>query len=351
MTPPPLTLLQRLKRIIILFIATLSLLLLASFGVGYIGLTNPTMRTAKALKVKPIVSPKRLKTHVLALTQTKKPRNHANLKSLNQAADYIKSQWQAMKLPVKEQTYKVGKGTEVYRNLITSFGPKNAKQVIVVGAHYDVCGDTPGADDNASGVAGLLEVSRLLQQHKPTLTHRIELVAYTLEEPPYFRSKWMGSAVHARSLVQKKIRVKAMICLEMLGYFTDKPNTQSFPFTPLRFLYPTTGNFLAIVGRMSQGRALTRELKIAMRANTTLKIESINAPAALPGIDFSDHLNYWKYNIPAVMLTDTSFFRNKHYHKKTDTPDTLNYKKMAEVVKATYAALVHIAKLPTKSSK
>ena len=135
-------------------------------------------------------------------------------------------------------------------------------------------------------------------------------------------------------LVEQKREVKLMICLEMIGYYTDKPFSQDYPSALLYALYPTTGNFVAVVDRM--GSPWAQRMKLKMNQVMKLQCYSINAPAALPGIDFSDHLNFWAADIPAVMVTDTAMFRNKEYHTNNDTPDRLDYDKMAEVVNGVF---------------
>ena len=278
-----------------------------------------------------------LKKHVYALASISPARNHQNVPSLNQAASYIRNDWKQNGFEVFEQSYQV-KG-KVYKNLILRYGPKQGARV-VVGAHYDVCGDQPGADDNATGIAGLLEIARLLKVLKPKFKSPLELVAYTLEEPPYFRTPNMGSARHVKMLLERKVSIKAMLSLEMLGFFSDKPNSQNFPSSLLSLYYPTKGSFISVVGNQkTKGRRLVRHIKRYMRSASSLPVYSINAPSWIPGIDFSDHLNYWAEGIPAAMVTDTSFFRNRNYHKKGDTPQSLDYKRMSEVVKGVFWAL------------
>jgi len=281
------------------------------------------------------VSIDRLTHDVQVLCTTSKPRNYANLDALNEAASYIQKELEKAGFKTEEQKY-IADGNE-YKNILCSYGPKDAPRIIL-GAHYDVCEDQPGADDNASGVAGLLEVARLLGSQKPILSYRVDLVAFTLEEPPYFRTEQMGSAVHANYIVQNKIPVKAMICLEMIGYFTDEPHSQDYPVGVLKTIYPTKGDFIAVVGRMGEND-LAKDIKKRMMESSTIGIESINAPKQMVGIDFSDHQNYWKHDLPAVMITNTSFYRNKNYHQVTDTPETLDYKRMAEVVKGIYYSI------------
>jgi Zn-dependent M28 family amino/carboxypeptidase len=254
------------------------------------------------------------------------PRVHTNLSKLNAAADYIEAQLRSTSAGVSAQRYTVSGRT--YQNLVAKFGPDTA-DVIVVGAHYDVAGELPGADDNASGVAGLIELAKMLSSAK--LKQRVELVAYTLEEPPYFRTAQMGSAVHAKSLKAQGKRVSLMLSLECIGYFSDAPNSQQLLTPLMKAVYPTTGNFIALVGNYAEGD-LSRRVKRAMQQATALPVYSINAPSFLTGIDFSDHLSYWNEGFVGMMVTDTAFFRNEAYHTEDDTPDRLDYKRMAEVV-------------------
>jgi Zn-dependent M28 family amino/carboxypeptidase len=235
---------------------------------------------------------------------------------------------------VTEQAFRANGGT--FRNVLAAFGP-DTRERIVVGAHYDAAGPYPGADDNASGVAGLIELAHLLG--KSPLPLRIELAAFPLEEPPYFATHQMGSAVHAASLKEQGVPVRAMFCLEMIGYFTDEPGSQRFPTPALKPFYPSAGNFIVIAARPEEG-ALTRRVKRAMRAAGPLPVYSINAPAAVPGIDFSDHRNYWRAGYPAVMITDTAFYRNPNYHTPRDLPETLDYGRMAGVVRGVHAAVL-----------
>lgn len=276
-----------------------------------------------------LVDTTRIKNDVLQLCNTPKSRNYKNLVSLNIAATYIYKEFEKIGLAVREQGFVAY--TKRYKNIIASYGPENGER-IVIGAHYDVCGEQQGADDNASGVAGLLEIARQFQLHKPKTKYRFDFVAYTLEEPPYFRTKFMGSHVHAKYLYDNKIKVKAMISLEMIGYFSEEKNSQEYPIKALEATYPTVGNFIAVVGKLGEGK-LTSVFKKGMIKGSDINVSSINAPAYIEGIDFSDHLNYWKYNFDAIMITDTSFFRNKNYHEVTDIPETLDYVKMAEVIR------------------
>ncbi|MCR6642776.1 MAG: M28 family peptidase [Sporocytophaga sp.] len=307
-------------------------------GALFYFLTTPLLGFAKPGIVPIPVSSERLKNDVKVLCTTSLPRNYKNIDALNEAADYIFNEFRKNGLNPQEQKY-TADGSE-YKNIIGTYGPSDAPRIII-GAHYDVCLDHAGADDNASGVAGLLEIGRLLDSLKPTLKYRVDLVAYTLEEPPYFRTSNMGSAIHSKYIIENKIPFKVMICLEMIGYFSEKPKSQEYPVGILKTIYPSTGNFIAVVGRIGEN-SLVKNVKKFMIEGSSINVESINAPKSMVGIDFSDHLNYWNNNLPAVMVTNTSFYRNKNYHEPTDTPETLDYDKMAEVVKGVYWAVVNM---------
>lgn len=280
-----------------------------------------------------MVQPARLAAHVRMLSEAFVPRDEAHPENLDRAAAWIRHVFETEGGRVEEQPFRVAGRT--YRNVIAHFGPATAER-IVVGAHYDAAGPLPGADDNASGVAGLLELAHLLGKAAPPA--HVELVAFTLEEPPYYAGPLMGSVFHATSLKQKGVRVRAMICLEMIGYFTDEPRSQQFPHPSLKLLYPSTGNFIAVVGRIGQG-SLAGRIKKRMRRAAPLPVHSINAPRWLPGVDFSDHRSYWEAGWNAVMITDTAFYRNDNYHTAADTADTLDYGRMALVVEGVYAAV------------
>jgi Zn-dependent M28 family amino/carboxypeptidase len=304
-------------------------------GAAFAAITHPARTRTTDL---PRADPGRLRTHVETISGDLGPRDLGHPEGLDRVAGYVHAQLRKVTEDVSDQPYQVRGGT--YRNVIARFGPDTAER-IVVGAHYDTAGPLPGADDNASGVAGVLELARLLAERAPPL--RVELVAFTLEEAPAFASAEMGSAVHAASLAREKARVRLMISLEMIGYFSDAPGSQQFPAPGLSLLYPTTGNFIAVVGKLGQG-AVTGAVKGAMAAATELPVESINAPRLLPGVDLSDHRSYWEHGWNAVMVTDTAFFRNPNYHAATDTPETLDYSRMADVVVGVLAAVHAIAR-------
>ncbi len=268
------------------------------------------------------VDPTRLAAHVRTLVGFT-PRDETHPENLDRAAAWIRRELEEAGGRVEDQPFKA-RGA-IYRNAIAHFGSETHDR-IVVGAHYDAAGPYPGADDNASGVAGLLELARLLGETPPPL--HVELVAFTLEEPPSFTSPAMGSAFHVASLKERGVPLRAMIALEMLGYFTDVPGSQQYPLPILKLFYPSRGNFIGVVGKLGQG-ALVRRIRNAMRRATPLPVRSISAPVSLPGVDFSDHRSYWDAGYEAVMITDTAFYRNPNYHTEHDTPETLDYVRMA----------------------
>jgi Zn-dependent M28 family amino/carboxypeptidase len=281
----------------------------------------------------PAVSPERLQAHVRMLSETLHPRNVENLENLEKAADYVHAELAASGAEVTDQWFEV-KG-EKYRNIVARFGPAEGL-LLVIGAHYDSFETTPGADDNASGVAGLIELAQLLGRNPPR--QPVELVAYTLEEPPHFYTETMGSAHHARSLKDTAREVSLMLSLEMIGWFSDAPGSQTYPLPGMDYLYPDRGDFIAIIGRFSDW-AETRKVKAAMSGAGDLPVHSMNTTVLVPGVDLSDHHAYWNEGYKALMITDTAFYRNPYYHEAGDTYDKLDYPRMAQVVQAVFAVV------------
>lgn len=262
-------------------------------------------------------------------------RNHENVESLEEAASYIEGEFGKLACTVENQYFKV-QGHE-YRNVIASYNP-GRKRRLIVGAHYDVSGETPGADDNASAVAGLLECARLLDAQKPDLDYGIDFVAYCLEEPPYFRTPDMGSAVHARSLLPVRNDILGMICLEMIGYFSNEPGSQDIPLKDLRKTFPDTGNFIIIAGRSHQ-KSFAEKVTGLIREKCSVPAFTVTDLRLNSLLELSDHLNYWNYGFNAVMVNDTAMLRNKNYHTEGDTIEKLDFVRMAEVVNGCYHAI------------
>ncbi|WP_426165562.1 M28 family peptidase [Pseudoduganella sp. R-34] len=281
----------------------------------------------------PSVDPARLEAHVKKLSVDFYPRSFDHAAILARTAAYIEEQFKEAGAQVSTQDVVVDEMR--YKNVVARFGPERGR-LLVIGAHYDSHGGTPGADDNASGIAGLLELAHLLGKSAPG--RPVELVAYTLEEPPHFRSPHMGSVWHARALKAAGRDVELMLSLEMIGYFSDSPGSQAYPLSAMKLAYPDRGNFIALVGQFGDF-GLSRSVKAAMSGASDLPVYSLNAPAFVQGVDFSDHRSYWAQGFPALMVTDTAFMRNRNYHRPGDTFDKLDYKRMAMVVQSVYAVL------------
>ena len=215
----------------------------------------------------------------------------------------------------------------------------NDKGLVIVGAHYDTVSSSPGADDNASGIAGVMETARILAVSPPK---GLRLIAFTLEEPPAFRTRNMGSYHYARKLKDSSANVMGMICLEMIGYFSDRPNSQRFPLFFMDRIYPNTGNFIALVGN-KKSTSWTKRIRDGFSRGTDLPVESLNAPWLVIGVDFSDHWSFYKMGYPAVMVTDTAFYRNPHYHRPSDLPDTIDLERAAKVVDGICRAILNVS--------
>jgi Zn-dependent M28 family amino/carboxypeptidase len=274
---------------------------------------------------------------VEVLCQKFPSRNGLYAGNLSRAADFIEQEFSSLGMKVESQAY--GTYSSRVRNLIAEKrGHDDSKPVILIGAHYDTVVNTPGADDNASGVAGLLELARLLRDYPNDRT--IQFVAFTLEEPPYFYTPKMGSRVYAKRLKLDRLRLQLMISLEMIGY-GGKDLKQSYPFPLMRTLghYPRKGDFIGIVGNL-RTRGMVGVVKRAMQRACSIGVESLSAPGFLPPLYLSDHSSFWKCGYRALMITDTAFQRNPNYHQPGDTEDTLNYEFLAETVKGVYSAIV-----------
>lgn len=292
-------------------------------------LCQPTFRKSQPSTAR--VSAEKLMDHVGTISQTFYPRDWKHTANLSKCADYIAMHFRNAGAEVEFQEF--GVESRHYRNVIARFGVGNISKV-VIGAHYDAYEELPGADDNASGIAALIELAYLFGRHKPA--KEIELVGYVLEEPPFFRTRSMGSAVHAESVADQNIM--GVVVLEMVGYFSDKRGSQEYPSPLLRLFYPSRGNFIAIVGPWNQG-SWVKKVKLGMKGTTALPVYSIRAPNFIPGIDYSDHMNYWPYGINALMITDTAFYRNMAYHSANDHKDRLDYERMSEVVVSLFESI------------
>lgn len=268
-----------------------------------------------------------LNRHVEMLAGTIGERNVWQYENLLRAADYIESQFQSYGLDVRSYPYEAN-GKQVRSLEAEVCGTGESQEIIIIGAHYDSLAGTVGANDNASGVAVLLELARIRGVEPSART--VRFVAFVNEEPPFFKSAKMGSYLYAKEVKQRGDRVAAMVSLETLGYYTDEPLTQSFPLPLLRYFYPQVGNFVAFVGSY-QYSALLRKSLAAFRGNASFPSEGMVAPGWLVGVDWSDHWSFWKAGYPALMITDTALFRDPYYHTIRDTPEKINYPALARI--------------------
>jgi Zn-dependent M28 family amino/carboxypeptidase len=257
-------------------------------------------------------------------------RSYRDIPQLNAAADYIEDRFRMTGCSPKRQSFDFLSG--VYHNIVGEVaGTQPGKGgVLVIGAHYDTDTETPGADDNASGVAALLELARLAVESPPART--VRFAAFTLEEPPAFMTRSMGSYVYARSVRDGGEEVLGMVSLEMLGFYSDRKGSQFYPSSIFRLFYPNRGNFIAFVGNISS-RSFTLKMKRLFKSVSPVPVESLNAVSIIPGVNLSDHRNFWRFGYPAFMITDTAFYRNPNYHSPGDRAATLDYDRMAEIVK------------------
>lgn len=276
----------------------------------------------------------RLRGHVSHLAQEIGQRNVFHPHALYAAADYIRSEWGAQGYAVNSQCYQA-KEVKSENLEVSRIGKTKPQEIVLVGAHYDTVRGSPGADDNASGIAALLELSRLFAGVETERTLRF--VAFTNEEPPFFFWGQMGSTVYARTAKARGENICLMISLEMLGSYSDKLGSQGYP-PFLKHFYPDRGNFIAMVSNRASREEL-RQLVAAFQAHSDFPVESLATFEFVPGVAWSDHLSFWRQGYPAVMVTDTAFYRNAAYHTAADTPEKLDYSAMARVVAGLFHAL------------
>jgi hypothetical protein len=270
----------------------------------------------------------RLLAHIRAIAS--KPHNVEHYDELEKAARYIEGELTAQGYRPVPQIYQVdGRAVRNIEVVIEPARPDASTKTIVVGAHYDSYEDTPGANDNGSGTAAVLELARLLADLRNTANKRIRLVLFVNEEPPYFQTPDMGSYRYAKLLAERREPVIGMISLETLGCYLDYPGSQKYP-PPLGLLYPSKGDFVAFVA-MTGSRELMQNLVGSFRRHTKFPSVGGVAPGFVPGIDWSDHWSFEEFRYPAVMITDTAYFRYPHYHKTTDTPDKVDVDKLSRI--------------------
>jgi Peptidase family M28 len=299
-------------------------------------MTRPTLGPDARREVEALEA--RLMGHVEVLGRTIGERHLGRPRALQAAAEYIRQAWADQGLALTEERFEVG-GQPVL-NLITQIpGRPQAGEILVVGAHYDSVVGSPGANDNGTGVAALLEMSRQFRDHP--LSRTVRLVAFVNEEPPYFLTDEMGSRVHARGARRRGERILGMLSLETIGYYSDARSTQHYP-APFGMLYPDTGNFLAVVGNLAS-RRLVVEFMTRFMSATDFPVEGVATFEGVPGINWSDHSSFWSEGYPAIMLTDTAPFRYAEYHTAQDVPERVTRREFARAAHGIMEAVRRLA--------
>jgi Zn-dependent M28 family amino/carboxypeptidase len=279
-----------------------------------------------------------LSRHVRVLAGDIGERSTRRYEATQRASQYVEGVLRQLGYDVRVQEFPLGGGTQ--RNLeATLRGSERTDEIVVVGAHYDTALDAPGADDNASGVAGVLELARLFRDHRPART--IRFVAFATEEPPSFPTADMGSRHYADAARAAGDSIVAMLSLESIGYFDPSPGSQRYPF-PLNLAYPDRGDFIGFVSNL-RSRALLRRAIAAFRDSTQFPTQGAAAPWWVPGVWWSDHWSFWRQDYHAIMITGTAPYRNPFYHTPGDTPDKLDYDRMARVVQGLAAVVRDLA--------
>jgi len=275
-------------------------------------------------------------------------RNMWHYPQLNAAADFIEDSFSRAGLRTRRDSY--GMRGQLCHNIESEI-PGNRPEIIVIGAHYDSVFGSPGANDNGTGAAAVLALAqrfatRETEKHPPQRTPNktLRFVAFVNEEPPYFLSGEMGSLVYARRCKEHGDKISAMISLETIGYFSDAPNSQTYPSPGLGVFYPKVGNFIGFVSNL-KSRALLRRAITLFRKNAKIPSEGASLPAFIPGVSWSDQWSFWQQGYPAIMVTDTAPFRYPYYHSSNDTPDKLDYDRFTLVVSGMEKVIQDLANL------
>lgn len=272
----------------------------------------------------------RLKRHVVAVGST--PHNIRHFQELEKAARYIEAALETAGYRINRLPFEVREWTVRNIEVVLAPAPDAAPvQTLVVGAHYDSVGIAPGANDNATGTAAVIELARLLKDLDGKAKKRIRLVLFVNEEPPYFQTPDMGSLRYAEALAAQNEPVAAMYSLETLGFYSSEPGSQKYP-VPFGMILGDKGDFVAFVA-ISGSRELLDRTVASFRSHTPFPTVGGIAPGFIPGIDWSDHWSFAEQGFQALMITDTAIFRYPHYHQPTDTPDKIDPEKLARVVK------------------
>ena len=308
----------------------------------------PGKNVSKAGPLSPdeVVLREELRANVQKLAGEIGERNMSHYAQLNAAADFIEDSFSRAGLRTRRDSYEMrGQAVPQYRgrNSGCSQGAavSSPPPIIIIGAHYDSVFGSPGANDNGTGMAATLALARRFASAKPKQTLRF--VAFANEEPPYFLSGEMGSLVYARRCKERGDKISAMISLETIGYFSDAPNSQTYPSPGLGLFYPKVGNFIGFVSNV-QSRALLRRVIALFRKHAKIPSEGASLPAFIPGVSWSDQWSFWQHGYPAIMVTDTAPFRYPYYHSSSDTPDKLDYDRFTLVVSGMEKVIQELAK-------
>jgi Zn-dependent M28 family amino/carboxypeptidase len=281
----------------------------------------------------------RLRRHVDALASEIGERNVWRYAALRRAAEYIESELRGCGYPASRQTYEVSR-LPVDNIEATLEGSSPAAGLIVLGAHYDTVGECPGANDNGTGIAALLELARRLATAPQQRT--IKFVAFVNEEPPFFQTPQMGSVVYANAARARGDQIAGMLSLETMGYYSNERGSQEYPVEAMRGLYPDVGNFIGFVSNEESRELLDRAAR-AFQSRSSLPLQAAAMPAGLPGAGWSDHWSFWQAGYSALMVTDTAPWRYPWYHTPEDTADKIDFEKLADVVDGLEAAVRAIA--------
>lgn len=314
---------------LLILIAWLLWYMVAVPGKSYSGPLPPLSAEQTALR-------DNLRAHVSAVGG--RERNLWQPRALEAAARYVEATLAGFGYTPSAQRFTTH-GVAIRNIEVEAGGGARAAEIVIIGAHYDSVQGATGANDNGSGVAAVLELARLMRNLKPARTLRF--VLFVDEEPPFFKSGEMGSRKYARRAKERGENIAAMFSLETIGYYSDEPGSQRYP-PPVGLFYPAAGNFIAFVSNLGS-RALLHEVVASFRRHAQFPSEGLAAPAFIPGVDWSDHWSFWDEGYPALMVTDTAPYRYPYYHLAADTPDKVDFERLARVVSGLGAALTDLA--------
>ncbi len=300
-------------------------------GNSYSGRLPPLAETELLLR-------DRLREHVAVLAGDIGERNLWHYRELRNAAQHIEDRLTEAGYTPERQDFQ-SRGKTVWNIAAEHTGSSLPQEIIVIGAHYDSVMGSPGANDNGSGVAAVLELARLLKDAQ--LARTLRFVTFVNEEPPFYHTREMGSRVYAARSRERGENIVAMFSLETIGYYSDEPGSQHYPL-PFSYFYPDTGNFIGFVGNLGSRRLVRRALA-SFREHADFPSEGLAAPGWITGVGWSDHWSFWESGYPALMITDTALFRYAHYHSRSDTPDKIDYPRTARVVNGIARVIIDLA--------